>query len=232
MIAADSAVAANLQISPVSIFLRGGQQAASLQLRNLGDEPIYGQVRVYQWDQKSTEDVLTPTTEVLASPPMVQVSANSTQTIRLVRMSPTADSERSYRVLIDEIAGEGTQRASGVDFKLRYSVPVFVLPGGDGGAESLAWQVFRRDGSWMLAVRNSGQLHAQIGAMRFQMRNGRELEISKGLFGYVLAGRLREWRLPVAADIDLAGQVRIDAQVNGKPVSTELNGEVVERRQE
>jgi fimbrial chaperone protein len=223
--AATGAAATNLQISPVSIFLRPDQQAGAVQLRNMGNEAVYGQVRVFEWDQKESEDVLTPTTEVIASPPIVQVGSNSNQLIRLVRMGPPPPAERTYRILIDELNGDESQQASGVSFRLRYSVPVFVLPARDTGAEVLGWRVYHSEGVWMLAIRNTGGVHAQIGAMQFTNAAGQHFEVSKGLFGYVLPGRERLWKLPLPGDAELAGQLRIEAHVNGKPASATLKAE-------
>ncbi|MEG0884845.1 MAG: fimbria/pilus periplasmic chaperone, partial [Janthinobacterium sp.] len=179
---------ANLQISPVTLSFRAEQGAAGINLQNLGDQPMYGQVRVFAWDQRDGEETLAPTQELVASPPIVEIAANSRQTIRLVRAQagPVAQ-EKTYRVLIDEVSRDDDTGRSGVDIRLRYSVPVFVLPAGAPGKEVLDWQVFRNKGEWMLRIRNSGNFHAQIGAMTFTNQAGKEFVISKGLFGYVLA---------------------------------------------
>src|SRR5450830_1109707 len=96
--------AANLQISPVMILLRAGQGATGINMQNLGEVAVYGQVRVYQWDQKDGDDVLTPTQDVVASPPIIQIGPKSSQIIRLVRRSEQLPaSELTYRILIDEI---------------------------------------------------------------------------------------------------------------------------------
>jgi fimbrial chaperone protein len=100
---------ANLQISPVSISFQPGQNAAGIQLQNNGDTPLYGQVRVYAWDQRNGVDDLTPTTQLVASPPVIEVAPNSTQTIRLVRRpgaqgaAAAGAAEQTYRILIDEL---------------------------------------------------------------------------------------------------------------------------------
>jgi len=214
-----TAGAANLQISPVMINFRADQNAAGINLQNLGDTPAYGQVRVYVWDQKGGDDNLTPTQEVVASPPIVQIGPKGSQTIRLVRTGDMASgAERTYRVLIDEIARDDGP-AAGVDIRLRYSVPVFVAPAADRAPENLAWTFFRKDGEWTLRVVNSGQRHAQIGAMSLTNQAGKDFVISKGLFGYVLAGSSREWRLPVAKDAELDGPVAIKAFVNAKALT-------------
>lgn len=98
------ASAANLQISPVMIILRAGQGATGITMQNMGETPVYGQVRVFLWDQNNTEDVC-----------------------------------------------------------------------------------------------------AQIGSFELSNARGKNFTIAEGLFGYVLAGREREWRLPVPADADLSG---------------------------
>ena len=69
----------------MTINFRAEQGAVGINLQNLGDQPMYGQVRVFAWDQRNGEEVLAPTQELVASPPIVEIAANSRQTIRLVR---------------------------------------------------------------------------------------------------------------------------------------------------
>lgn len=212
--------AASLQISPVMIILRAGQGATGISMQNMGETPMYGQVRVFLWDQNNAEDVLTPTQEVVASPPILQIGPKSSQIIRLVRRSDQLPSrELSYRILIDEIPRDGEGPASGVDIRLRYSVPMFVLPADERTAPALAWSVYRKDDHWYLKVRNSGAQRAQIGAFELRNAAGKNFMIAEGLVGYVLAGREREWRLPVKADADLAGTLAVKANINAKPVT-------------
>jgi len=215
--------AANLQISPVMINFKAGQNAAGISMQNFGDAPVFGQVRVYQWDQRDGDDVLTPTELVVASPPIIQIAPKSTQTIRLIQRNPAASgSEQTYRILIDEIPREDGP-AAGVDIRLRYSVPAFILPADERAAPLLAWSFHRKDGHWMLRVQNSGTLHAQIGATTARTPSGKEFEISKGLLGYALAGRTREWQLPVDKETDLSGAVAIQSMVNAKAASATAN---------
>lgn len=209
--------AANLQISPVTITMRAEQSSAGITLQNFGDAPLFGQVRVFLWDQANGEEALSPTQELVASPPIVEIAANSRQTIRLVRtQAGPAPQERTYRVLIDEVGRDDDPARSGVDIRLRYSVPVFVLPSGVPGKEALDWQVYRKDGEWMLRVQNSGSFHAQIGSLTLTNQAGKDFVISSGLFGYVLAGRMRVWRLPVPKDAALQGALAIAVNINAK----------------
>ncbi len=218
LLAGARADAASLQISPVMINLRAGQGATGITMQNMGEAPVYGQVRVYLWEQKNGDDVLTPTQDIVASPPIIQIAPKTSQVIRLVRRSQQLPAtEQSYRILIDEIPREDSTPGNGVDIRLRYSVPMFVLPSDEHGAPLLAWSVFRKDGNWMLRVRNNGTQRAQIGALHLANPDGQQFEIAQGLFGYVLAGKQREWRLPTPNEADLNGKLSVKANINMQP---------------
>ncbi len=216
---AAPAYGASLQISPVLINLRPNQSAGSIVLQNLGERAIYGQVRVYAWEQRGGEDVLTPTDELVASPPIIEIAARTSQTIRLVRRGGASPGpERAYRLLIDEIP-RNDELGNGVAIRLQYSVPVFVAPLDEAAAPALDWTVLRRDGAWMLQLKNSGSLHAQVGAATLVDGAGKEVELGKGLLGYALAGRTRAWRLALAPATALSGSVTIRADVNARPAT-------------
>lgn len=219
-----NATAANLQISPVSITFRAGQGASAITLQNQGDAPVYGQVRAYAWSQANGEDVLAETADLVASPPIIEIGPRATQMIRLILKSGTAQpAERSFRLLIDEVP-RGDSTESGVNIRLRYSVPVFVMPAGDP-QPVLAWRILRQEGKWMLRVANSGTLHAQVGATSLRDAAGTEIDITKGLLGYVLAGQERTWALPVASDARLDGKVTVQSIVNARTLSAPVAGQ-------
>jgi len=227
---AAPAGAANLQISPVSISFRAAQTAAGITLQNLGEQPLHGQVRVFSWDQKDGEDVLTPATDVVASPPIMEVGPNSTQTVRLVRRNGGAVArEQTYRILIDEIPREEAA-ASGVAIRLQYSVPVFVQPLDDKAAPRLAWSLQQKDGAWFLHLKNDGNLHAQVGATVLRTAAGKEFQVSKGLLGYALAGRERAWRLAPEAGAVLqgAGQLALRTMVNAQALDASVSAAAVQ----
>jgi fimbrial chaperone protein len=216
--AGGGAGAANLQISPVSITFKAGQSAGSITLQNQGDAPLFGQVRAYAWSQRDGEDVLADTTDLVASPPIIEIAPRTAQTIRLIlRTASPSAAERTFRLLIDEVP-RGDSPESGVDIRLRYSVPVFVAASGEP-APVLAWRVYRQGGDWMLRVANTGTMHAQLGATRLCNAAGTEYDISKGLLGYVLAGQERQWKLPLAADARLDGGVTVQSTVTARPLA-------------
>lgn len=223
-----AAHAATLQISPVTVDLQSNESASGITLRNPGDGPLYGQVRVFRWDQSNGNDTLIPTQELIASPPLIQIGAQADQLVRLVRAtSAPVAVEQSYRVLIDELPPPDTTPANGVTIRLRYSVPIFVEPAGAAGQPVLLWHLAREDHGWVLRVDNTGTKRAQIAAVQLVNGAGKAYEINKGLLGYALAGRTGQWQTSLAPDDDLGGTVKVRAAVNSLPVEAVV---IVEQR--
>jgi fimbrial chaperone protein len=214
---AGSAAAATLQISPVTVEIGAEVSAVGITLANPGDTPLYGQVRVFRWDQQHGDDALTPTQDVVASPPLIQVGEHGEQLVRLVRTAPRTAGEQCYRLLIDELPPPDQPAANGVTIRLRYSVPVFVEPAGAGGQPLLSWRLARNGGDWLLRVDNAGAKRAQIAAVQLVTSSGKVYELNKGLLGYALAGRGRQWQVPLPGDADLRGAVKVRASVNALP---------------
>ncbi|SOE51359.1 Sigma-fimbriae chaperone protein [plant metagenome] len=201
----------SLQISPVQIHLSLAQQATTLTLRNASSEPMYGQVRVFAWRQRDGEDVLDPTQEIVVTPPLIQVAPGTTQVIRLLRMGSADKGERAYRLIIDEIAKPMPDPVSGVQVRLRYSVPVFIGGGAGKPQEELRWMVSRRGQDWVLRVANAGPYRAQISAVTLTA-GGRTQSLGEGLLGYALSSSEREWVLPFS--LPEQGPVTVRATVN------------------
>lgn len=217
LLASVAAQGAVLQVAPVKIDFSPQQNAAGIGLTNPGDEPMYGQVRVYHWDQNANGDVLTPAKDVVASPPMIKVAARGQQFIRLVRVDhQDAPVEQSYRLLIDEIVPPDTPQEKGISIRMRYSIPVFISAKADSSEPDLNWRVQWRDNQWQLSVDNRGISHAQVGALSLITASGEDIVVSKGLLGYALAGRARQWPLPIKTAQGLSGPLKIKVSLNGR----------------
>jgi fimbrial chaperone protein len=215
--------AAALHVTPVNLRLEIGQQAVGMTLSNVSSRPLTAQVRVFAWSQGLSEDTLSAQQEVVASPPIVSVAAGGEQYVRVVRVDHSApDKELTYRLLIDELPDPNAAGVNGaVDIRLRYSIPLFVMPVRAQPDAELKWELSRRTGAYFVKVTNSGGLHAQLSAVRLIQADGTSASVSDGLLGYALAGNAREWRLPIG-ELHSAQDLRFIAQVNGKPVEAKV----------
>lgn len=213
------AAAATLQISPVTIEMARGVSGAVMTLSNASDHSLYGQLRVFKWEQRQGEDVLSPTQALVASPPILRIPPGGQQVVRIVRLTDSAAREDSYRILVDEIPDPDTAPRSGIVIRMRYSVPVFVDNGltvADG--PRLSWTLLRGARDWRLRVENTGALHARLSTVWLVDGHGRRHEIEAGLMGYALPGQFRVWKLDIPSTTSLGSHPVIHASVNAKPV--------------
>ncbi len=217
LLASASAWASGLQVSPVSISVPATQNAEGLWLSNTGDTPVRAQVRVFRWTQENDADQLAPTKDLLASPPMIELAVGERQLIRAIRLGapPTDGAEQTYRLIIDELPSEDPKR-KGLQYVLRYSVPVFVQPAGAPASEpQLQWALQREGGKTLLEVANSGGTHAQLADVTYIDPAGQRTTVAPGLLGYALPGARMRWALKVPA-AGLAAGGRWEAMINGK----------------
>jgi fimbrial chaperone protein len=217
------AFGASLHIAPVSIQMTPGQSAAVVTLRNDGDKPLHAQVRVFGWSQEQNQDHLTATQVLSASPPMIEVAPQASQTIRLVRAAgPRSPHEESFRVLIDEIVDRAAVSDTGVSVQLRYSVPVFLSNAGMKPPRMTVTPTLKNQ-TLTLRAQNGGGQHASVSAVTLENAAGQSVVVEPGLVGYVLVGQTMEWNMQVpAADSAKGPFVTLRCRFNGEAFSTKL----------
>ncbi|WP_285021539.1 molecular chaperone [Novosphingobium sp. fls2-241-R2A-195] len=220
-------------IWPVNPVIESGERATPLRLENPGTRPILMQIRIFGWQQIDGDERFVEQKEVTGTPPMVRIEAGQQQLIRLTRIAPPSDGERSYRVIIDEIpiadtpaqpgTGEPRQAAAAIQFRMRYSLPLFTYGTGDearsardrakdraGSAPALEWRVVETGGATSLEVHNPGTRHSRLTTVTMKRADGTSLKLD-GAHGYVLAGATMRFAITQA----IAPQARLFAEVEG-----------------
>ncbi|HVV97758.1 MAG TPA: molecular chaperone [Rhodanobacteraceae bacterium] len=217
--AAPHAAASGLQIAPTSLTLASGGPAQAVWLTNTGDSVLRAQVRAFRWSQAEGKDALDPTQALVASPPMLSIPPGGRQLVRVIRTGAEAASgEQTFRLLIDELPiSDGKQK--GVQYVLRYSVPVFV---GVGTAPDLHWSATADGGEIQLDIRNAGTAHAQISTLSLATADGATTPLVPGLLGYVLPDATMHWTVEVPAGATTAN-AHIKAEINGEPTDQTLS---------
>lgn len=221
LLAAATAGATSLQVAPTSLQLEARQRAGELWLTNSGTSPVKLQVRLFRWVQQGGQEQLLPTDELMASPPMQELAAGQQQLVRVMR--PTREppvAQQHYRLIVDEVPDLAT-RAEGMQFVLRYSIPVFVQPASGKLAPQLqARLVTLDDGRNGVEVANSGNSYAQIADLALGSAT-RPRIVHPGLLGYVPPGQVMRWpieRMAIDRDND-----QITAKLNGESEQTPLS---------
>ncbi|EAM8615776.1 molecular chaperone [Salmonella enterica] len=193
-----TASGSGLQVSPVSLTIGPDYTSQVLWLSNTGKTQLNAQIRTFRWNQIDNRDVLEPASDLIVSPPMVSVPPGEKQLVRVIRLGQPAGVEISWRLIIDELPVAALKR-SGIDFILRYSIPVFLSPSTKESHRPEPDSYITNDSSGMwINIHNRGNIHIQISDIQLQDNVSLNLKpLLPGLVGYVLPGKKRAWRLPL-----------------------------------
>ena len=216
--------ASGLQVAPINMALAASQRAGVFTLSNTGTTPINAQARIYKWTQSDKDEfVLTPSNEVIVSPPIMQLAAGANQEIRVLRMSSAAPNapEQHYRLIVDELPSPTTAPKKGIALLIRHNIPVF-LNAQDWPTAQLDWKANAKGEKTRFSIHNTGAVRAQIGRIWLEKDGKESTVISGGLTGYALPGStlVREFDLPLA-QMQAAGS-QLKAQINGQATSISL----------
>lgn len=221
----DKAGGSELEISPVVLNLAPGETSATIEVRNRGAAPVTIQARPFDWSQTTDDDVLTPTSNVILSPPIFTVPAQGVQTLRLLLRGEAvlpSDRDRSYRLLLDEVPAARSD-AEQVQMTLRLSLPVFAASG--RSAPALTWTAARDSGgALILTATNTGSGHVRISEVQATLADGSAGQVTaRGRSPYVLAGALKHWVLdaPDAAP-GATVRLRVVTQIGTSDVTLSL----------
>jgi fimbrial chaperone protein len=187
-------LAQGLQIMPVSLSMQSGTMSNTLYITNRGSKAETVQARPFLWSQSSSGDVLTPTEDVVVSPPMTVVAPGATQLFRVLLREPAEKTETCYRLLFDELPAADDE-AGGVRLTVRLSVPLFALP--EQAIKSMPiWSVIVDGNRAFLHAENQGTQHLRIIHLMLNEGSTGEITVSAAASRYLLAGAEQEWPLP------------------------------------
>ncbi len=220
--AVSAAFAGSLQVDPVRIDLSAAEKTAAITLRNAGAEPIVVQIDALAWAQELGNDVYTPTSGLLVTPPIVTIPASGEQLVRTaLRGAPEASRETAFRIYFQEVPPPPKPGFRGLQVALRIGIPVFVQPAAGNAAPRPQWRAVRTDaGQVHVSVANDGNGHLKVSALQL-FAPGAERALASEELAYVLPGQRREWLIPVA-DGAAPARVRLKASTNAGDLDTEL----------
>lgn len=189
--------AGSFTANPVRLTLASGAMSTSLLLENKGDQPVLVQAELMAWSQQDGKDVLTPSQDLVVSPPIFKVAPGAAQTVRVGLLKPVAsDREVTYRLFLQEVAQPQAPGEQGVSVTVRLGLPVFILPK-NRVAPQLSWRAKPERGDIRLSLTNSGNAHVQAVDCKIYRADG-TLVAEQQLGAYVLAGQTRSWQIKPA----------------------------------
>jgi fimbrial chaperone protein len=185
--------AGSLEVNPVRVTLSATQLVAAVTVRNSGSEPTVVQLETQSWAQHDGTDVLAPTSEVLATPPILTIQPGAARVVRVgLRRPPDAQQELTYRLFLREVPPP-EPIAQGLRVALLISMPIFVVPPRLPGPE-IHWRALRtQDGKIRVQATNAGRSHIQLGQLDVAIAADGEKVSSRNMSEYVLPDNSREW---------------------------------------
>lgn len=199
--------AATLSVHPLKLRLAPSRLADTVTLGNDGPRPVTVEARLFDWRYEALSDgsgdqreVLTPTTDLLATPPVFTLPPGGSRVVRVGRLAggDPPPVERGYRLELAEVPDEAARPpGGGAQTVLTLSLPVFVAPPDRKAAPKLTahWQPARgADDDARLRLVNEGALHARLTSARL-VQDGRSCA-EKTFGAYVLPGGERVLRWP------------------------------------
>jgi fimbrial chaperone protein len=204
----------------VRLTLPAGASSTSLSLENTGDEAVLVQAQLMAWSQNDGKDVLTPSQDLVVSPPIFTVQPGRAQTVRIGLLRPAnAEREVAYRLFLQEVPRPPRPGEPAVSVALRLGLPVFLQPKGGGGPQ-LAWRAQRDGGAVKLTLANGGNAHVQVLDCKLHSQDG-SLLAEEQLGGYVLAGQTRSWLIKLREPLT-GGRLKVTAQTSSGVVSADI----------
>jgi fimbrial chaperone protein len=215
--ASAPAGAGSLQVEPVLVDITAPGAASTVTLRNEGTTPIDAQIRVFKWAIVNGKEQLTPTDDVVASPPSVTMTPKGQYVARIVRTSKQpVVGEESYRLLVDQLPDLSQQKNGAVNLMVRYSIPVF-FGAPNKKNPTVAWSVAASGDKITLTARNSGDRRLRISALSLHDGSGKSLSFGNGLAGYALGQSAISWTIP-RHGFTPTGSISVKGQSDGGPI--------------
>jgi len=213
-----AAIASNFEISPVVLELTSARTAGVVKIVNNDNHDVSLQIRAYDWEQKDSQDVLTPTQSLIISPPVFTVAPGASQTIRIISKRPAEANEVAYRMLVDEIPTAAAGPA--INFKFRISMPIFIAPNTAPNLK-LGWTLSAGK-TPRLNVANTGNRRGRLLNLVLTLPNGKKITPPAGANPYTLAGMIRQYPFDVDAPLAAGSLVKMSANSDTGPIETEI----------
>jgi len=206
-----------LQIWPIEVSLDGTGDVVQVNVNNSSGADTFVQAMVVAWPSSDEPGVREPTDDVLVSPPVFDLAANDSQTIRLALRQPLgADSERSYRLVVTELAKNAGLVPNSLTVAVSMNMPVFVTPPGAEAKPTWSFANTDFDGP-QLVVTNDGNAHINVKRVALHGADNQELVFESEQGGYVLAGEEKRW--PIERTLtELKGPLALKIDTTNGPV--------------
>lgn len=156
--------ASGLRVTPLRLDVSSQQRSAELRLQNLTENGLPVEITVFSWRQENGQDIYEPTRDLFFAPPIIRIPPAGAQTVRFLLTGTLPEqSERSYRVYVEELPASSSQpRSSTMSFRMRFGIPLFVAAKQPSKPKLALNAVQHDNGQWQIPISNTGNGHLRV----------------------------------------------------------------------
>lgn len=195
--------AAAFTVNPMMIRLTSRSSSQLLTISNQAKQEIRFEIKAFTWDHDESDAMLLqPATDVVFFPNVLTIAAGAQQRVRVGTTATAGDTERSYRIFVEELPGAPAAGAPAkVAMRTRIGIPVFlaaVKPEARGELQGLGVQ----GGQVSVRLRNAGNTHLVVDQLEVRgIGDANRVVFTHSVPGwYVLSGRARRFEIPLTPE--------------------------------
>lgn len=222
---ASPAPATIFEVRPIRLVFKAGNRTDILTVENGSDEKLSLKISAYQWNQDADgKDTYTETKDVLFFPRLLTLAGKEERIVRVGVKIPPGETEKTYRIFVEEIPVDKPLKRTGVRTVLRMGVPIFLEPVTNevkGVVENLS----AKTSQVSFQVSNQGTVHFMIKAIKVSGYDSAGTELfSNPLKGwYVHAGNSKTFHHEIPRDIcSRVSRVQVEVATNKSTLSEAL----------
>lgn len=211
-----AAPAGDFSVSPIRLELQRGAKTGAVTVNNDATAPLNLQVKLAAWSQDAVgKDVYEDSNDLTYFPRLIKLAPQKQQLVRVGLRIPARDSEKTYRLFLEEIPeplkpDQTRVAAAAIAVAIRFGVPIFVKPPQEtirGAITSLTML----DNALIVKVQNTGNVHFIIEAL-----TATRASFKKSIQGwYLLPGITRDYTIPLDTDgCQAVGAVQVSVKTN------------------
>ncbi len=198
---------ASTALSPVILEITASDRT-SFTIKNNYNRAVSYQLSLLAWDQGQGDDRLTPSDDLVISPPAFTLAPGASREVRIGyrQKQPRPAIERAFRVMVEELPDvtAGKNAAGVVQMTVKHLLPLYSLSSNPNASPDLSWSI-QRDGQRLrIRAENRGDRRAfirdiQVAPMSIgPTKSAAVLSAPRGRV-VVLAKSSRSWTVPLDA---------------------------------
>jgi fimbrial chaperone protein len=208
-----------IEVRPTMLVITPSQRVAVLSLVNPDASDVVYQVRIFRWRQNEGKQILEPTDDVIASPPIASLAGHGSQVVRVgLRGASAPDQETAYRLILEELPATNKPGLAGLNISLRLSLPLFVRSQFVLPPDQLAANMRVSGNKATVTVHNNGPFTSRIIQATLAIPAAGDDKPSIKSLTYILPGQWASYDFALASPLPSSRGAVLTVQTDSGPV--------------